>query len=179
MNKLVLVLTLFMLGCIPPETYQTKNLEVHTAMKLLWKDNPDSLVILKDVHAKGIKIHISLGTLPGATLASTSIWTNSAIIIIDIDKVTKVHDNLVPVLAHEIYHTRDAYLLGTPESFIAIVEREKNISWENRTVEAAAIKAEDALRLKLIKQDPQSFKGMAPSRAEANRRAERYDSALH
>lgn len=180
MTNTILIVCLFLLiGCTPPQTYQSKNVEVHAAMKLLWKDNHESLDILKDVHAKGIHIHISLGELPGATLASTYVTSETATIIIDIDKVNKVHDNLVPVLAHEIYHTRDAFLLRSPAEFIALVDGEKGLPWGSRTVEKEAIMAEDLLRAKLLKQDPKAFNGMAYSRAEANRRAEHYSSSMH
>lgn len=168
------------LSCTDPKTtYVSENKEVHAAMRQLWKDNPESLQILKDVHAKNIYLHVVMADLPEAELAITTVTTNSAIITIDVGKINSVHDNIVPVLAHEIYHIRDAFLLMGVDVFIATAEKEKSISWEYKTLEIMAIKAEDQLRQKLLKSNPASYKGMALSRAEANRRAERFAPFIH
>jgi len=58
MRLLKLILIAFVLGGIcwvlscsnPQAIYQTQNKEIKSSMILLWKDNPESLQILKDAH---------------------------------------------------------------------------------------------------------------------------------
>ena len=172
MRYILGLLILLNLSCINPQTiYLSESREIHAAMRLLWKDNPESLQILKDVHAKGIHLKIGMGDLKGADLGVTKITMDSATVTIDVGNINTVRDNVVPVLAHEIYHIRDAFLVMGPEAFIATVNNEKNEDWNYRTVEIMAIKSEDALRLKLLTNNPKAYKYMCLTRADANRRA--------
>ncbi len=178
MFKYLAALLVFLtLGCVDPQTtYKSDNVKIHAAMKMLWRDNPESLQILKDVHlARGLHkpVHLSIrmGDLPGATLATTVVNPEGAYITVDVDKVAEVHDHLVPVLAHEIYHVKDAFLVYGPEKFMDIVAKEHDLGWSGRTLEISAIKAENALRRKLLDSDKPGYSGMAISREEANRRA--------
>jgi len=167
-----LALVLCLVSCAPADSFvKAEHSKLTASMRTLWKDNPESLQILKDAHAKGIHLQVIQQDLPGDELGATRVSPDSATITVDVAKVDRVGDNLVPVLAHEIYHVRDAYLkLGT-DAFLAQAAAEQDQSWESRPLEVLAIRAEDSLRQKLLQQHPQEFRGMARTRAEANQRA--------
>ena len=172
MKFIGLICLLFSLSCVDPKvTYMSESKEIHAAMRLLWKDNPESLRILKAAHAKGVHLKIKMGDLKGATLGTTHVTQDSAVVTIDVGNINQVQDNVVPVLAHEIFHIRDAFLVMGPEAFMAAVAKDKNEPWNYRTVEIMAIKSEDELRLRLLTQNPRAYRGMCLTRADANRRA--------
>ena len=167
-----LALVLCLVGCAPTTSFvKMEHSKLTASMHTLWRDNPESLQILKDAHAKGIHLEVVQQDLPGDELGATYVTADYATITVDVAKVERLRDNLVPVLAHEIYHVRDAYLkLGT-DAFLAQAAAEQDQPWESRPLEVLAIRAEDALRQRLLQQHPQEFRGMAKTRAEANQRA--------
>jgi hypothetical protein len=109
------------------------------------------------------------GTLKDSVLAQTSVTEDGAVITVDVSKVYRAHDNLMPVLAHEIYHARDCFLITGLPGFCEKVVRDKDLPWHERELEQMAMNAEDNIRTKLI------AKGytMANTRVGAQWQAER------
>lgn len=113
------------------------------------------------------------GKLDGDTLAQTRVNIEGpAEILVDLDKVAKVHDRLEPVIGHELYHIWEAkQIYGGPAKFLELVKSEKaKTDWHNRVYEQSAIKRENDLRLYLISTYPKEYSSMAKSRDLQNNR---------
>jgi hypothetical protein len=125
--------------------------ELATALAELLKVDPQSKETLDALTAKGIGYNIVTGDCKGAILAYTQLDYEGALVVVDVMKVHRAHDHLIPVLAHEIFHMRDAYLIRTIGETLAIIASEKDRPWQNRTLEIEAMRYEDALRARLLK----------------------------
>jgi hypothetical protein len=145
--------------------------ELATALAELLKVDPQSKETLDALTAKGINYTIVTGECEGATLAYTKLDYEVATVVVDVMKVHRAHDHLIPVLAHEIFHMRDAYLIRTIEETLAIIASEKDRQWQNRTLEIEAMRYEDALRARLLK-TPEYKNKMCPTRMAAQRWAQ-------
>lgn len=144
--------------------------ELRKALDALYRVNPESKQMLDKVELSGYPVSIVPGTLKGETLATTAVTHDGAIITVDLLKVRRAHDSLVPVLAHEIFHAHEAFVTLGVDEFVSRVERDKRLPWEQRELEISAVRYEDELRWRLI--TTPEFRGtMAPSRARANQYA--------
>jgi hypothetical protein len=148
-----------------------KDSELDSALAELFKVDPQSKETLDALTAKGIGYSIVTGECEGATLAYTKLDYEGALVVVDVMKVHRAHDHLIPVLAHEIFHMRDAYLIRTIEETLAIVASEKDRQWQDRTLEIEAMRYEDALRARLLKTTEYKNK-MCPTRMAAQRWAQ-------
>lgn len=145
---------------VPPE----KKLE--QAQVSLLQDCPVMNDMYNNIQRDGYRVTIRVGTLTGATEGSTWVSESEAVITIDVSRVGQAWDRLEPVLAHEIIHINDARYKFGMEKFISLVAAEKDLPWDQRTVEKSAIEQEDFVRRALLATG--RYKGMAPSRREQN-----------
>jgi hypothetical protein len=113
-------------------------------------------------------VSVAVGDHPDDVLGRTAVFSDHAEITVDVFKVTQKHDRLEPVLGHEIFHVRDARRKYGIEEFCAIVAREKDLPWGERTVEKSAKAQEDLLRKELLSTG--KYTGMAPTRDLQNSR---------
>jgi len=154
--------------------------ELNAALDLLYMVDEESKLCVKLLEESGIWVKFQTGDLKKTALATTEVFQDGATITVDIFKVKKAHDHLVPVLAHEVYHVRQAFNLLGVDRFCEIVERDKGLPWERRELEIGAVKYEDGLRQKMLTQYAKTFAGkVAPSRAEAQRLAARLGITNH
>lgn len=146
-------------------------LEFSPTASSMWKD------ISTLQRENKLDITIKDGDLSGNVLGQTSInIENDKIIcniIIDVDKARLAGDRVEPLLAHELKHVWDALFLYDKKDpkvstsiFITTVERDKQISHNNREVELSAIATEDKVRAELSKVS--GFFGMPTTRAMAD-----------
>ena len=108
--------------------------------------------------------YVVKNSLPGATLATTTVRYDGVTITVDLLEVRKRNERLEPVLAHELYHAWDAYRGLGFENFVAQVELDKEKPWKDRMVEIRAVAAENAVRQHLLDRYPEKYRGMAPTR---------------
>jgi len=142
--------------------------ELATALAELLQVDPESKATLDALAAKGIGYSIVPGDCKGDTLAHTVLRHDGALIVVDVMKVRRAHDHLIPVLAHEIFHMKGAYLIRTIEETLAIIESEKVRQWHDRTLEIEAMRYEDALRARLLRM-PEYKNKMCATRMAAQR----------
>ena len=121
------------------------------AVNELYSVNTDSKDIVDAIQKTGLSVTITNGTLAGDVLASTSVTGDGAAIMVDCAKVARAHDNLLPVVAHEIWHSKECFIVKGLAEFIATVERDKDKPWEDRELEQHAMAYEDELRPRLIR----------------------------
>lgn len=146
------------------------NAKMRLALDNLLKDS-------KKIHDRYLEItkltewNIVVARLEGEIEAKTHLLIGAnPWIEVDVSKVGMKHDRLEPVIGHEINHVWDAYFKYGLEDFCAIVAREANLPWDQRTVEKSAIQAENELRAQLLKDFPKEYGGMAPTRVRQNNR---------
>lgn len=154
--------------------------ELNAAIDFLYMVDEESKLCVKLLEESGIWVKFQAGDLKKAALATTEVFPEGAIITVDIFKVKRAHDHLIPVLAHEVYHVRQAFNLFGVERFCEIVARDKDLPWDRRELEIGAVKYEDALRKRMLTRFAKTFAGkLAPSRVEAQRMAARLGITNH
>lgn len=147
--------------------------ELQDALAVLYSADKWCKTVVDTVSDKGITVKFQAGELKNSTLATTEITNSTATVTVDIGKVHRAHDNLIPVLAHEIFHISQAHLDRGVDSFCSIVQRDKNLPWDQRELEIGAVTYEDTLRASLLK-NPYWKGKMAPTRREAQLIAARF-----
>jgi hypothetical protein len=122
---------------------------------------------------KGLTCKVVKASLEGDVEARTHISeTEDPWIEVDVFKVvTQKRDRLEPVLGHEIGHVYDAYFVYGVADFQAIVAREAQLPWDQRTVEKSAIAREDLIRQQLLRDHPEEYKHMPATRERQNQLA--------
>lgn len=147
--------------------------ELDRALNLLYTVDCECKRVVDAVRDMGLKVTFTAADLGGVSLATTSVDRTGAEVIVDVFKVGRCHDHLVPVLAHEIFHIKQAFLIFGLEDFCAKVARDADRRWDLREVEIGAVTYEDTLRASLLK-NPYWKGKMAPTRREAQLIASRF-----
>lgn len=124
--------------------------ELDRALNLLYTVDPECKRVVDAVREMGLKVTFTAASLGGVSLATTSVDRTGAEVIVDVFKVGRCHDHLVPVLAHEIFHIKQAFLIFGLEDFCAKVARDADRRWDLREVEIGAVEYENQLRGRLI-----------------------------
>lgn len=156
---LTLTLLVGLITCKPQPTPQQK---IQSALEVLLQLSPEDNARF---HQITVPITWSIGDLKGTTLAATTIYYDRAEIVFDWQEIQLKRERLEPIIAHELDHIYDAFIVyGAPE-FTLIVEKEKSLPWKDRTVEKSALNKESQTRRFLLKTYPDKFKGMLPDRA--------------
>jgi hypothetical protein len=140
--------------------------KVQTALENLLKESPENNSIYNVVSAK---FTIQDGVIDKqGDLAHTEVKSNGSITItVDVNEVSKYHDRLEPVIAHELLHAYDALTLGI-DKFIEIANSEKSKDWKERSLEIHAIAWENTTRQYLIAHYPKEYRSMRPTRQLQN-----------
>ena len=153
-----LISVLLFLNC----NQQTPEQKIQNALINLLSKSPEDNRKMMEIH--NINISWSIGTIGNNTLAATTITNNGAHIVFDYRAIEVRREFLEPIIAHELDHIHDAFLIYGVDNFIKISNEEKDLKWRDRTLEKSAIKQEDQTRLYLIENYPKEFKGMSPTR---------------
>jgi hypothetical protein len=144
--------------CKPQPTPQQ---QIQTALETLLQLSPADNARLKAIP---VPITWKIGDLKGNTLAQTAIFHDRAEITFDWNEINLKREKLEPIIAHELDHAFDAYIVFGVDRFISIVDEEKDLPWKDRTLEKSALKQEAETRKFLLKTYPEKFKGMRPER---------------
>jgi hypothetical protein len=153
---LVLIMMLMLVSC----NTETPQQRIQRAMDNLWLKSPDDD---RKLHLIPVPITWTVGNLEGLTLAATTIKPDSVHIVFDWQEISNKHEWLEPIIAHEIDHCNDAYNVYGVEQFIGIVAGEKELPWQDRTVEKSAIGQENQTRRYLLQKYPE-YRGNLPYR---------------
>lgn len=111
-----------------------------------------------------VPIELVYSSLPGESLATTTVYQNKAIIKVDLFKIQRKREFVEAVLAHELAHLEDAYLLLGVDTFTAIVERDKTLDWKYRELEKSAVAHENRIRFTLKQRSPITYYRLAETR---------------
>jgi len=155
---LVLVLLITVLTCRPQPTPEQ---QIQSALETLLQLSP---VDNAKLQAITVPITWRLGNLNGTTLAATTIYQDRVEIVFDWQEIVQKRERLEPIIAHELDHVHDAYIVFGVGQFFALVESERDLPWKDRTLEKSALKQEAETRKFLLSQYPEKFKGMLPVR---------------
>lgn len=164
MNRFAVVL-LLLLTFVACDT-RTRQQRLDQAQQNLTADSPTTVQMLADLKRAGVTFTIVLADLPDTAQEATTAISSDASPIITIDeaRITRAMDRIEPVLAHEIAHVHQAYLFYGVERFSQIVNVEKQLRWDHRTVEKSAIVVEDQVRAELKRF--KEFKSLPPKRQD-------------
>lgn len=141
---------------------QTKEQQIQSALENLLQLSPADNAKLKAIP---VPISWKIGDLKGTTLAQTAIFHDRVEITFDWNEISLKHERLEPIIAHELDHAYDAYIIFGVDRFITIVGEEKALPWRDRTLEKSALKQEAETRQFLLKSYPEKFKGMKSERS--------------
>lgn len=154
------IMAILVTGC----NHETREQRIQKALDNLLAKSPADRARLYDV--RDIKIEWKLGALSGTTLAATTVKTDgTASIVFDYDEIQKDREYLEPVIAHELDHIHDAYVKYGINKFIEISDSERSLAWKDRTLEKQALSQENETRAFLLKNYPQEFSRMTPTRS--------------
>lgn len=98
--------------------------------------------------------------LPEGTLATTTVYNDSALIKVNVGAVRNRRDYLEPILAHEIYHVWDAYNGVGVVAFKEHVAKSQKVPWKHRLLEQRATAAEHRVRVYLLTNYPKAYRCM-------------------
>lgn len=159
--------TLVAIGLVTCKT-QTPQESVDKALATLVQDNQTLNNININIRKESYPVTITAGTLPEGVLGRTLVTETGAQVTVDTHQVIQRRDRLEPVIGHELIHIHDArFKFGMPQ-FIEIVSKERDLPWDQRTVEKSAIEQENQLRKELIATG--RYKGMPETRQLQNQR---------
>jgi hypothetical protein len=160
---------LLILGNILSCNQKSQEQVAYDAFYQLLRESPVDQARYRQLYNDGHRIVIKVNNqLTDTTLARTTItYENPIIIEVDFLAIQQHHDNLVPVIAHELDHAWEAtYQYGLP-TFFALVAKQKeeqNLPWSERTFEKSAIQKENETRQYLLSHYPQEYRGMSSQR---------------
>jgi len=143
---------------------------LYSSFYTLLKQSPVDEARYKQLYNDGHRIVFKTNNmLAGTTLARTTInYVDPILIEVDYMEIQKRHDNLVPVISHELAHAWEAHYQYGLQEFFKIVNEQKNeqhIPWQDRTFEKSAIAKENETRKYLLSHYPKDYVGMSPTRS--------------
>ena len=139
--------------------------KVRIALSNLISESPDCKALYSSL--SGVQLQAGIIEKNG-DLAHTEVKSDGSITItVDVNEVSKYHDRLEPVIAHELLHAYDALTLGI-DKFIEIANSEKSKDWKERSLEIHAIAWENTTRQYLIAHYPKEYRSMRPTRQLQN-----------
>lgn len=144
--------------------------QIQNALTALLEDSPTIKEMWPKVIADGYSVTFVAETLNGKQPGITIVKYKSAEIKLDLGKIRQTRDSLEAVLAHEIIHIHDArYKYGFSE-FVFLVDRDKQLAWQQKEVEISAIKQEDVVRAELKATNKSKYSSMSLTRDIQNSR---------
>ena len=156
-----LFVLIFLIKIIVQEPTPQKKLD--TALQNLFIDSPKMHNLYQDLMKKG-GVTLVCNDLKNSEEGSTKVFEDGHVVVtIDIPQVTKSHDRLEPVIAHELFHVRDFQAMGYLD-FVSIATEDKDLPWNQRRLEIRAFTEEDIIRKELLSTG--HYGGMARTRGE-------------
>ena len=161
---------LLTLGSIVSCKQKSQEQVIYNSFYKLLKESPADEARYRQLYNDGHRIVLKVNNqLNGLTLARTIVTYDEPIVIeIDYVEIQKRHDNLVPVIAHELDHAWEAhYQYGLPKFFELVAQQkdEQQLPWSERTFEKSAIQKENETRHYLLSKYSSEYIGMSDQRS--------------